>query len=94
MGFVVGGYCPGTSCVAGMSGRLDGLVALAGMVLGIVVFGELYPAFAVAGPATATPGATLPELLGWSRGMVVGGIALLALVAFLLIDRWQGSLRP
>ena len=35
VGFVVGGYCPGTSCVAASTGRIDGLVLVAGMMTGI-----------------------------------------------------------
>ncbi len=92
-GFVMAGYCPGTSCVAGMSGRLDGAVALAGMVAGIVVFGEVYPALADIASSTSLPGATLPDLLGLSRGVVVGGIALLALLAFALIDWMEAGRR-
>ncbi|MGB2868684.1 MAG: YeeE/YedE thiosulfate transporter family protein, partial [Bacteroidota bacterium] len=42
VGFVVGGYCPGTSCVAISSGKIDGVVYLLGMVFGIFVFGESF----------------------------------------------------
>jgi hypothetical protein len=44
VGFVVGGYCPGTSCVAAATGRIDGLVVVGGMMAGIWAFVELYPA--------------------------------------------------
>lgn len=37
-GFAVGGYCPGTSVVALMSGRLDALVFLIGLLLGTSLF--------------------------------------------------------
>ena len=33
-GFLFGGLCPGTSCVAAASGRLDGLAVIGGMLLG------------------------------------------------------------
>lgn len=86
-GFVVAGYCPGTSCVAGVSGRLDGLAALLGMIAGMLVFGEVVPALGRFVEATPLPGATLPQLFHLPNGVVVGGIALLALGAFLLIER-------
>jgi uncharacterized membrane protein YedE/YeeE/rhodanese-related sulfurtransferase len=38
VGFVMSGYCPGTSVVSAASGRLDGIVALAGVFLGTAVF--------------------------------------------------------
>lgn len=41
VGFIVSGYCPGTSFVAAASGKLDGLVVVAGVVLGQVAWAEL-----------------------------------------------------
>jgi hypothetical protein len=40
-GFVVSGYCPGTSVVAAASGKLDGLATIAGVIAGTLVYGEL-----------------------------------------------------
>lgn len=41
MGFVMSGYCPGTSYVAMASGKIDGLVTVLGTVLGQLVWAEL-----------------------------------------------------
>ncbi|MDP8207814.1 MAG: YeeE/YedE thiosulfate transporter family protein [Candidatus Electryonea clarkiae] len=43
VGFVIGGYCPGTSCVAVSTGKLDALVYLAGILFGIFVYSEFAP---------------------------------------------------
>jgi uncharacterized membrane protein YedE/YeeE len=43
IGFVVSGYCPGTSVVAAASGNIDGMVAYAGVVLGSLLYSEAYP---------------------------------------------------
>ncbi len=43
VGFVIGGYCPGTSVVSFSTGRLDGLVYILGVMAGIFVFGEMFP---------------------------------------------------
>jgi len=93
VGFVTAGYCPGTSCVAGMSGRLDGFAALVGMLAGMVVFGECYPMLEQFAGKTPMPDATLPGLLHLPGGLVVGGIALLALAAFMLIERFEAGRR-
>lgn len=45
-GFVVSGYCPGTSVVAAASGKLDGLLTVAGVVIGMVAYAEVQPAIA------------------------------------------------
>ena len=82
VGFVIGGYCPGTSCVSAATGRLDGMAYLGGVILGIFVFGELYPL--IAGMANATPlgEVTLPQLLKMPYGMVVFLVVVMALGAF------------
>ena len=43
-GFVIGGYCPGTSVVAVSTGKVDAIVFLAGLTGGIFAFGEVSPA--------------------------------------------------
>ena len=43
VGFIVGGYCPGTSVAATATGKIDALVFLAGMFAGTFVFAEIYP---------------------------------------------------
>ena len=42
-GFVFGGYCPGTSVTAAVIGKIDAMVFLVGLILGIVAYGELFP---------------------------------------------------
>ncbi|MGQ9918411.1 MAG: YeeE/YedE thiosulfate transporter family protein, partial [Bryobacteraceae bacterium] len=37
-GFIIGGYCPGTSAVAAASGKLDAFAYIAGMFFGTFVF--------------------------------------------------------
>ncbi len=41
MGFVMSGYCPGTSYVAMASGKIDGLLTVLGTVVGQVIWAEL-----------------------------------------------------
>lgn len=41
VGFIVSGYCPGTSLVAAASGKLDGLATVVGVVVGTLVHAEL-----------------------------------------------------
>ncbi len=43
VGFIISGYCPGTSLVSAASGNLDGILAFVGVVIGSVLFGEMYP---------------------------------------------------
>ena len=45
LGFVIGGFCPGTSICAAAIGKLDALAFVFGGVLGVLAFAEGYPMF-------------------------------------------------
>jgi hypothetical protein len=45
IGFAMGGFCPGTSVCAAAVGRIDGLVFLGGMFIGVFLFSESFPLF-------------------------------------------------
>ncbi|MCX6170454.1 MAG: YeeE/YedE thiosulfate transporter family protein [Ignavibacteriales bacterium] len=82
MGFVIGGYCPGTSVVSASTGRIDGLVYLLGIFFGIFVFGEMFPLLEGFYNSTNMGRVTLPGFLGLSHGMVVFLVVAMALGAF------------
>jgi hypothetical protein len=81
-GFVIGGYCPGTSCVAASTGKIDGMVYLLGILAGIFTFGETFPW--VEGFYNSTPmgESTFPKLLGIPYGVLVFAVVAMALAAF------------
>ncbi len=81
-GFVVGGYCPGTSLVAAVTGRIDGVLFVLGALFGIYAFGESYPftrGFYTAGDLGTL---TLPQALHLPYGLVVLLVVLLAVGGF------------
>ncbi len=82
-GFVIGGYCPGTSCVSAVTGRIDGMVYVAGMIAGLLGFAEFYPY--VQNLVTITPMGqiTLPRLFNLPYGLIVFAVVLMALGAFM-----------
>jgi hypothetical protein len=41
-GFIMGGFCPGTSFCAAAIGKIDALVFIGGLFIGILIFGEGY----------------------------------------------------
>jgi rhodanese-related sulfurtransferase len=45
LGFIIGGFCPGTSMCASVIGKIDAMAFVAGIMLGIFIFIEGYPAF-------------------------------------------------
>lgn len=43
LGFVVGGFCPGTSLCAAAIGKVDAMLFVAGSFIGVLIFAEGYP---------------------------------------------------
>lgn len=86
-GFIVGGYCPGTSVVAIASGRRDAIFYLAGMALGVFGFGEAFSSLARFYESTSFGTLTLPEAFGLSYGVVVAAVVAMALGCFWLATK-------
>ena len=86
VGFIVGGFCPGTSLVAAATGKIDGVFFVIGVLAGIFLFGETVSNFAVFFESSYMGRFTLPELLGVDYGVVVLGVVLMALFLF-----WGGE---
>lgn len=81
-GFVIGGYCPGTSVVSASTGRFDGMVYIAGVFFGVFVFGEMFPIFEEFFYSTNMGKVTLPGLLNLPYGVVVFAVVIMALAGF------------
>lgn len=83
-GFAVGGYCPGTSVVGLMSGRLDASVFLLGLIVGTLVFAGAYDQLeALTTMGEVAAGDTLPDALGVSSLWVNGFMVIAAVAVFI-----------
>jgi hypothetical protein len=82
VGFVVGGYCPGTSIVATATGRLDGLVFVLGFAAGTLGFALAFPLLKGLYGAGDLGTKTLPQVLGIPYGMLVFAVVLVAVGGF------------
>jgi rhodanese-related sulfurtransferase len=82
VGFIVGGFCPGTSLVAMATGKIDGIFFVLGVLAGIFLFGETVSSFAVFFDSSYMGRFTLPELFDLSYGTVVLGVVIMALLMF------------
>lgn len=81
-GFVVAGLCPGTSCVAAATGRLDGAMTVLGMWCGVLLTGLAFPLLAEFYARTPRGQLTLPEVLHLPYGVVVLFVTIVALLGF------------
>jgi hypothetical protein len=67
-GFLVGGYCPGTSMAAMATGRKDGAMFALGMLAGVYFYAEFTPGLDTWYRNTAAGEITLPSLTGIGMG--------------------------
>ncbi len=82
VGFIIGGFCPGTSVCAAAVGKLDGLAFVGGAILGIFLFGELYPLVEGIYMAEAWGPVTMFDQLGISRNLWAVLLTVIAVGAF------------
>jgi uncharacterized protein len=82
VGFVIGGYCPGTSLVSMSTGRIDGLMYVLGIFAGIFIFGEMFPLLESFYYATPMGELTLPMITGLPYGLIVFAVVLMAVGGF------------
>jgi len=82
LGFVISGYCPGTSLVATASGKLDGLSTVAGVMVGGIAYAEILPYLGKFNDSGKKGAFFLYDLLHLSPLVVAVGVAVLAVAAF------------
>jgi hypothetical protein len=92
-GFIIGGYCPGTSLVAIASGKIDALIFVSGIFVGSAAFTLSYPTLANFHGSTAMGRLLIHEWLGVPSGVVVLGVALFAVGALYAVTRIETIVR-
>jgi len=86
IGFAISGLCPGTSCVAAATGRIDGLAVVAGMFAGVLGTGLLFTRLQAFYFSTPRGVYTLPQLFNASQGAIVFGVVLIAFAGFRIAE--------
>ncbi len=82
VGFIVGGFCPGTSIVAAATAKIDGIFFLGGVFFGIFLFGETVGLYEPFFNSSYAGRLTLMDWLNLPTGVVVLGVVLMALFMF------------
>jgi hypothetical protein len=82
VGFILGGYCPGTSICGASIGKIDAMVFVGGLFIGVFIFGigynlwdDLYMAKFLGSPK-------ISDALGMSDGLFALMLIVIALVMF------------
>jgi len=87
VGFIMGGDCPTTSVVATVSGKLDGLIFILGMIFGSLFFAELFPVFEGFYSSGHMGAVRLTDILKINSGIIALLVCIMAVGAFWLAEK-------
>jgi hypothetical protein len=83
-GFIIGGFCPGTSVCAAAIGKIDAMVFIGGIFLGIFFFAEGFPLLKTFYMAGSFGPLKISDFFGISGGLMALLVIIAALVMFKL----------
>jgi uncharacterized protein len=92
-GFIIGGYCPGTSFCGASIGKIDALVFIGGLFIGIFIFGIGYGLWEKMYMAKFIGSPKVSEVLGMSDGFF-GFLLILAALAMFWVAEWAEKKFP
>ena len=81
-GFILGGFCPGTSLTAAVIGKIDAWFFVGGMFLGVLIFGFFYPFFKPLHMGYFLGSPFIYDTLGMSQKWFLFWLVLIAVIAF------------
>lgn len=98
LGFVIGGFCPGTSVCAAAIGKIDAMVFIVGSFFGVLIFAEGYPLFEGLYKAANWGSPRMFETLGMSQSIFAFLLVFVAVGAFwittLIENKINGKSNP
>lgn len=86
VGFLAGGFCPGTSLCAVAIGKIDGIVFTIGLMIGIFIFAELFDVLEPLFVGSNLGNITLVDTLDISPYWIIFIFTIIALVSFVISD--------
>ena len=81
-GFIMGGFCPGTSFCGAAIGKIDAMIFILGLFIGVLIFTEGYPLFEKLYKAEFLGATKVSDYLGIKDGVFALLIILVALGMF------------
>lgn len=82
VGFILGGYCPGTSICGAAIGKIDAMLFVLGSFIGVYVFAEGYPWFESLYKASNWGQVRIFDTIGVSQGVFAFLLTFVAIFAF------------
>jgi uncharacterized membrane protein YedE/YeeE len=88
-GFIIGGFCPGTSLSAAATGKIDAIVFIIGILGGIFGFIFSYDSWEGLRKSGNLGNANVTEWLGINEGVFIFIFVVVAAITFVVFQRWQ-----
>jgi hypothetical protein len=93
IGFLAGGFCPGTSLCAVAIGKIDGILFTVGLMIGIFIFSELFSVLEPMFERSNLGHITMVDTLGISPYWIILIFTAIALIAFALSDKIRNKVK-
>jgi rhodanese-related sulfurtransferase len=87
VGFVIGGYCPGTSICAAAIGKIDAMVFVLGGLLGVFLFAEGYPFYSEFYNGSFLGNIRIFNSIGVSQGVFALMLIIMAVGTFMMTTK-------
>lgn len=91
IGFVIGGFCPGTSICAAAIGKIDAMYFVLGSAIGVFIFIEGYPLFEGLYLASNFGSPQIFDTLGMSQGLFAFVMVAVAVSAFYFVTKIENK---
>jgi len=92
LGFIIGGFCPGTSLSAAATGKIDAIVFIVGVLLGIFGFIFSYESiFEGLRKAGNIGKVNITEWMGINEGVFIFIFTVIAVITFFVFQKWQDA---
>ena len=94
VGFIIGGYCPGTSVCGAAIGKIDAMIFILGGTVGVFLFGEIFPFVEWIYTGAFLGDITVPATLGISPGVFALIMIAFAVFAFVVTTKIEQRVNP
>lgn len=93
VGFLAGGFCPGTSFCGAAIGKIDAIVFTGGIMLGIFVFAEAFTTLEPLFDGSNLGNITLVDVLDMSPYWIIFIFTIIAIVSFGISDKIRNKVK-
>ncbi|SDX52964.1 hypothetical protein SAMN05444411_106153 [Lutibacter oricola] len=86
VGFISAGFCPGTALTAVAIGKIDAIVYIVGIMIGVFIFAEAYSIFQPLYEGSYLGNITVVDYFGANPYWFIFGLTVVAVLAFFVTD--------